>query len=139
MSEWSTSPDRALIARIYQVVAQVPHGTVATYGDIAAVVGDCDARTVGTALQHLPRDHEKTVPWQRVINASGGISTHGPRQRELLAREGVPFDPHGHVVLARCRWTGPRAGWAEEHGFHTLPPPAPVPPEQEEHGQLRLF
>jgi methylated-DNA-protein-cysteine methyltransferase-like protein len=137
MNEMPTAPEQSLIARIYEAVAQVPSGAITTYGDIAAVVGDCDARAVGVALQHLPKDLEATVPWQRVINAAGGISTRGTHQRTLLEREGVQFDVQGHVDLARYRWSGPTREWAEAHGFHTVAPPPP--PEAEHQGQLRLF
>lgn len=128
----NTAPDFALYEKIYTVVAEVPHGKVATYGDIAAVVGGgCDARTVGYALNELPENRGE-VPWQRVINREGGISTRGLRQRELLEAEGVAFDTQGRVILARCRWDGPSAAWAAEHGCHTLPP-------RDDAEQLSLF
>ena len=84
----SDTDRQTLDERIYEVVGQVPRGTVATYGDIAAIVGDgCDARTVGYALNDLPKASEGAVPWQRVINSMGGISTRGPLQRRLLEDE----------------------------------------------------
>ncbi|HEU5011843.1 MAG TPA: MGMT family protein [Roseiflexaceae bacterium] len=129
----NASPDYALYETIYTVVAEVPHGKVATYGDIAAIVGGgCDARTVGYALNELPEGREQAVPWQRVINREGGISTRGLRQRELLEAEGVAFDAQGRVIMARCRWAGPGAAWAAEHGFNTLPP-------RDDAEQLSLF
>ncbi len=103
----TSDSDRALFARIYDVVSRVPAGMVATYGDIAALVGDCDARTVGYALNDLPGSRHPEVPWQRVINSQGGISTRGEEQRRLLASEGVEFDLHGRVPLTRFRWPGP--------------------------------
>ena len=48
-----------------------------------------------------------SIPWQRVVNASGGISTdaeHPGRQRALLEREGVVFEPEGHIDLTRYQW-----------------------------------
>jgi methylated-DNA-protein-cysteine methyltransferase-like protein len=129
----NAAPDYALYEKIYAVVAQVPHGQVSTYGDIAAIVGGgCDARTVGFALNELPDDRAHAVPWQRVINREGGISTRGLRQRELLEGEGVAFDAQGRVVLARFRWAGPSAEWAAAHGCNTLPP-------RDDAEQLRLF
>jgi methylated-DNA-protein-cysteine methyltransferase-like protein len=104
------------------VVQQVPHGRVATYGDIAAVVGEgCDARTVGYALHDLPKGHLQSIPWQRIISGTGRISTRGPLQRRLLEAEGVDFDARGRVDLARFRWTGPSREWAVAHGFTPLP------------------
>ncbi len=58
--------------RIYLVVRQIPRGKVATYGQIAVIVGGCTARMVGYALSATPQQSD--VPWQRVINAQGKIS-----------------------------------------------------------------
>ena len=66
-------PDRALAERIYGVVQLVPRGMVASYGDIAAILGGaCDARTVGYALNEVPKDRAQSVPWQRIVNREGG-------------------------------------------------------------------
>ncbi|MCY1030707.1 MGMT family protein [Corallococcus sp. BB11-1] len=121
--------------RIYVVCEQVPSGQVATYGDIAAIVGQgCDARTVGHAMAALG-SRAASVPWQRIINRTGGISTSGGRQRELLEAEGVTFDDKGHARMDAHHWAGPSEAWARERGFNVLPPregPAPSP-------QLTLF
>jgi len=138
----STGPDLALYRRIYQVVAQVPPGSVATYGDVAAIVGGaCNARQVGYALNEVPKDREDAVPWHRIINASGGISTRGGRQRQLLEAEGVGFDAHNRVELRRHRWPGPDPAWAESHGFLLASPAVPAERAEDEQagGQLRLF
>jgi methylated-DNA-protein-cysteine methyltransferase related protein len=83
------TPDYALYDKIYTVAEQIPYGKVATYGDIATIVGGgCDARTVGYALNEMPPDRAN-VPWQRIINRQGGISTRGLSQRKLLEDEGV--------------------------------------------------
>lgn len=113
-----------LFERIYLVVMQIAPGQVSTYGDVATVVGGgCDARTVGQALGALG-ERAADVPWQRVVNRSGGISTRGLLQRQLLEAEGVGFDDAGNVVLAAQRWAGPTLEWAAEHGFAVLPPRA---------------
>ncbi|MDA1061301.1 MAG: MGMT family protein [Chloroflexi bacterium] len=98
-------------SRVYAVVRLVPAGSVATYGQIAALLGSPGvARHVGYALAGASRA-EEPVPWQRVINARGGISARGDlergrEQRELLEAEGVQFDERGLVDLARYRWRG---------------------------------
>jgi len=121
-----------LYDKIYTVAEQIPYGMVATYGDIAAIVGGgCDARTVGFALNEMPPERA-TVPWQRIINKQGGISTRGLSQRKLLEDEGVQFDAQDRVIMSRFHWAGPSAEWAAEHGFNTLPP-------RDEPEQLSLF
>lgn len=95
-------------ARIYSVVALIPRGRVATYGQIAALAGvPRRARQVGYALAALPAEH--AVPWHRVINFKGEVSKRArgdvdAYQRALLENEGVSFDGRGRVALARFRW-----------------------------------
>lgn len=127
--------------RVYLVVQQVPRGMVASYGDVAAVVGEgCDARTVGYALNALSTWRDAEVPWQRIINGQGGISTPGTRQRRLLEEEDVAFDAHDRVDMRHFRWPGPEAAWAAEHDMNMLPPRegSQNGPEAEAN-QLRLF
>ncbi len=99
---------------VYRVVAQVPRGKVVTYGQVAAILGaPRAARAVGAALRFLPPSLHRKIPWQRVINAQGGISIRGDvvraeEQRWLLEEEGVVFDRQGRVPLQVYRWRGPR-------------------------------
>lgn len=99
--------------RIYSVVRRIPYGRVATYGQVAELAGlPGHARQVGYALHALPSG--TTVPWHRVVNASGGVSLRSEsggdvEQRIRLDAEGVGFDLRGRVVLARYRWAGPRS------------------------------
>jgi methylated-DNA-protein-cysteine methyltransferase-like protein len=96
--------------QVYQVVRHIPAGKVATYGQIARMLGKPRAaRTVGWALHSLPSGSD--VPWQRVINARGTISldARGPGgaiQRVLLEAEGVRFDQEGRVDFEAHRWAG---------------------------------
>ena len=116
----STKPTNSrapkFFAHVYRLVAQVPKGKVVTYGQVAALLGaPRAARAVGTALRHLPRAMSRTIPWQRVINSSGGISIRGDvirveEQRWLLEDEGIDFDRQGRVNLKKYRWAGPK-GW----------------------------
>lgn len=98
--------------KVFAVVRSIPPGRVATYGQIAAVLGSPRvARQVGWALaasgQAVP-----PVPWHRVVNARGGVSTREAPpaeldQRTLLEAEGIRFRPSGTIDLARYRWEGP--------------------------------
>ena len=95
--------------RIYDVVRRIPHGKVATYGQVAALAGmPRQPRVIGYALHALPEG--STVPWHRVINARGRVSTRGSGsgsdipQRLRLEREGVVFDSGGRVSLERFGW-----------------------------------
>ena len=97
------------LARIYAVVARIPRGRVATYGQVARLAGLAgQARRVGYALSALPEGSR--VPWQRVVNARGEISRRrdgGPEaiiQRLRLRREGVRFDQRGRIRLKVYRW-----------------------------------
>jgi methylated-DNA-protein-cysteine methyltransferase related protein len=95
---------------VCRTVRRIPRGTVASYGGVAAVLGQPRAaRGVGQALRTLPDGSE--VPWWRVINRNGEISIRGVMQgpqlqRALLEAEGVEFDARGRVDWARFGWTG---------------------------------
>ena len=95
--------DGALFARrVRTVVRNIPRGRVATYGQVAELAGyPRHARRVGQVLQ--PPPGEEPVPWQRVINAQGGVSTRGGGQAGLLRGEGVRFSG-GRVPLEQYRW-----------------------------------
>lgn len=97
-------------ATIYDWVRQVPEGKVATYGQIAGLVGKCSARQVGYAMAALPDG--SGVPWHRIINSQGSISlrtgSEGHRlQRILLEAEGVEFATDGTIDLVRFCWIAP--------------------------------
>jgi methylated-DNA-protein-cysteine methyltransferase related protein len=99
---------------VYRLVAQIPPGKVTTYGQIARWLGHPSAaRAVGYALHALPTGSD--IPWQRVINAAGRVSSRCDRhyegiQRALLETEGIRFDTYGTVDLQRFGWRGPLAG-----------------------------
>ena len=90
-------------ARVYAVVAQIPYGRVASYGQIARLLGASRAaRQVGWAMRHCPDE----LPWQRVVMVDGSIAGGGYAElrRALLEGEGVVLDPSGRVDMARYRW-----------------------------------
>ena len=96
---------------IYSVVAEIPRGKVATYGQIAGLVGrPRSARQVGYALAATPDDLE--IPWHRVVNACGEISPRAQPggdelQRVMLEDEGVVFDERSRITLAHFQWQPP--------------------------------
>ena len=91
--------------RIWEVVADIPAGRVATYGDLARMAGLTNgARQAGRAMRHCPPELE--LPWHRVVAAGGRIALEGERgreQRRRLERESVPF-AGARVRLDLCRW-----------------------------------
>lgn len=94
---------------VCRLVAKCPRGKVVSYGGVAALLGKPRlARAVGAALRELPDN--PTVPWWRVVNSSGAISSrpnHGPAiQRQLLEREGVRFSASGRIDWKAYGWDG---------------------------------
>ena len=97
--------DDRFFARVYALVRRIPRGQVATYGQVAVLLGvPRGARAVGWALRALPAAQATRVPWHRVLGAGGRISPRaglGPEiQRRRLRAEGVRF-VSGRVDLAR--------------------------------------
>jgi methylated-DNA-protein-cysteine methyltransferase-like protein len=97
--------------RVYTVVRQIPKGKVATYGQIAGMLGSPrSARMVGWALNTLKPGSK--VPWQRVINREGMLSIENLRaskdeQAILLRDEGVEVilrDGNFWVDLEKYQW-----------------------------------
>jgi len=103
--------------QVYMLVRQIPPGRVASYGQIAALLGHPRAaRTVGWALNALVETEAPDVPWHRVINHAGRITIaraglNPEIQRRLLEDEGVEFDEAGYVDMRRHGWGG--LEWAE--------------------------
>lgn len=101
--------------RVLEIIRAIPRGKVLSYGQVAMLAGaPRGARQVGRIL--YARGH--SVPWQRVINRYGGLSTYkvgsGAEQRALLQKEGVTFK--GDVVdLAKHQW---RPGAATVEKLH---------------------
>ncbi len=94
--------------RIYEVVCQIPKGTVATYGQVAFLAGNPRwARVVGYALHRNPRPGE--IPCHRVVSREGRVApafAFGGEhvQRELLEAEGILFEADGHIDLSVYGW-----------------------------------
>ena len=116
MPELPTLPDpQAFYTQVWNIVARIPRGKVASYGQIAKMIPPPNGveleayvafgpRWVGGAMANCPDD----VPWQRVINSQGKISERpgAERQRPLLEAEGVIFDTKDRVDLKKFSWSG---------------------------------
>ena len=98
----------AVIESIYALVRRIPFGNVASYGQIAAMMGAHRlSRVVGYAMHAAPED----VPCHRVVTKDGRLSdSFQPLGRDthrmLLEMEGVPFLPDGRVDMERAAWRG---------------------------------
>jgi methylated-DNA-protein-cysteine methyltransferase-like protein len=102
-------------SQVWNLVRRIPHGRVATYGQIALMLPPPEGvdpetyrafgpRWVGGAMAACPDD----VPWQRVINSKGEISPRpgAQKQHELLREEGVVFNEKDRVDLKKYGWNG---------------------------------
>ncbi len=93
---------------IYEIVAEIPEGQVATYGQIAWMIGrPRAARVVGCAMKRAPR--QLNLPCHRVVNRSGEMApphVFGGEdvQRSLLEDEGVVFLENGCIDMEKCQW-----------------------------------
>jgi methylated-DNA-protein-cysteine methyltransferase-like protein len=91
--------------RVWKLVQKIPRGKVVTYGQLSLLVEkQLTPVGIGWAIRAAP---EGVVPWHRVVNASGGISTdneHPGLQRAMLEAEGIRFEEDGTVDLERYGW-----------------------------------
>ncbi|GGL19926.1 MGMT family protein [Deinococcus radiotolerans] len=102
----TSDPTPAFRERVLALVARIPEGRVMTYGQLALLAGNPGAaRQAGFVLNSLVGGSD--LPWQRVINAQGRVSTHkvgfGDLQEGLLSAEGVVFRD-GRCELSRVQW-----------------------------------
>lgn len=98
----------AFFESVYEVVKQIPEGKIATYGQIAKILGQPrKAKIVGWALHANP--YKGVVPCHRVVNRYGELSEEfvfGGKdvQRKLLENEGIIFDESGTINLQKYLW-----------------------------------
>lgn len=95
--------------RVVQIISGIPAGYVMTYGQVARAAGNPrGARQVVRVLHSMSAKHN--LPWHRIINAQGEISTptdradKGNLQRDLLESEGIVFASNGKIDLNCYRW-----------------------------------
>jgi O-6-methylguanine DNA methyltransferase len=97
--------------RVRSVVRRIPHGRVATYGDVAAAAGRPRAhRAVGNIMRATS---DSSIPCHRVIAAGGKLGGYGRdlfAKRALLLQEGVIVSGGRVRNFADIRWRRPRSG-----------------------------
>lgn len=93
--------------KVYTIVKQIPKGKVATYGQIAALVGNPKAaRAVGMCMKHNP--DIPVIPCHRVVSSTGNLTGYSAGEglktkRDILIKEGVIFI-NDRVDLAVSKW-----------------------------------
>lgn len=87
---------------------------------IASLLTGVTPRMVGFAMAGVPTGTD--IPWQRIINSSGGISPRpgAARHYRVLEGEGIVFSKAGKVTWSDVRWSGPGEKWLDANGiaFH---------------------
>ncbi len=92
-----------LIYEILSAVSEIPKGRVATYGQIARLIGrDKNARLVGKVLSMA--QFYGQYPCHRVVNHAGRLAPGWPEQALLLKAEGVALKDGAHVDLKQYQW-----------------------------------
>lgn len=95
--------DDDLAYQIYSVVEEIPYGYVATYGQIARLIGkEKNARLVGRALKMSFR--YGNFPCHRVVNHNGRLVPGWEEQKKLLTEEGITFRDEFHIDLKKHNW-----------------------------------
>ncbi|GAA0729589.1 MGMT family protein [Clostridium malenominatum] len=98
--------------RVYKIVSQIPEGKVATYGQIALLLGEPrSARIVGWAMKAAPE--ELKLPCHRVVNKFGEMApsyVFGSMefQRDVLISEGITFKENLCIDMKKHLWSGPK-------------------------------
>ena len=95
--------DDQLVYEILSVVEEIPEGRVASYGQIARLIGkEKNSRMVGKVLSRA--DVYGSYPCHRVVNHAGRLAPHFGDQRVLLQEEGVGFKQNGCVDMKKYQW-----------------------------------
>ena len=95
--------DERLIYEILSLVEEIPEGRVASYGQIAKMIGrDRNSRLVGKVLSMA--EYYGDYPCHRVVSHAGRTAPHFWDQRERLQAEGVEFKKNGCVDMKKYRW-----------------------------------
>jgi methylated-DNA-protein-cysteine methyltransferase-like protein len=99
------SVDPSFRERVEALVAQIPMGRVMTYGQLAALCGNARAARIVGGIAHFG---DPKLPWQRVVNKSGGLASGYPGGRrahaEHLRAEGIEVIGENVDVAALLWW-----------------------------------
>jgi len=91
--------------RVEALVAQIPRGRVMTYGQLAALCGNARAARIVGGIAHFG---DPDLPWQRVVNKSGGLASGYPGGRQghkqVLEAEGVEVSEDYKVDVQSLLW-----------------------------------
>ncbi len=115
--------------KVYNITSRIPRGKVASYGQIARLIGQPrKSRFVGFAMHSNPRPGTgpEDIPCHRVVFKDGalceGYVFGGPNeQKKMLEAEGVIFVDDTHVDMEKCQWNG-RDGIEEDGSLPVMPP-----------------
>ena len=95
--------DESLIYEILSVVGEIPYGRVASYGQIARLIGrERNSRLVGKVLSMAGRYGD--YPCHRVVNSAGRLAPYFHEQEPRLREEGVGFLTNGNVDMKQYQW-----------------------------------
>lgn len=96
--------------KVISIVKRIPWGKVTTYGTVATLAGiPRGGRLVGGMLHNV--SEKNNLPWQRIINRHGFISTkclEHPKelQKALLESEGIEVSADFMINLSKYGWWG---------------------------------
>lgn len=97
--------------RVYEIVGQIPRGRVATYGQIAAMAGAAWAAWAAWEVGQIAHTGPSDLPWQRVVNKSGGLARGYPGgfegHKKDLEAEGIEVDSDYKVKINELLWQPP--------------------------------
>jgi methylated-DNA-protein-cysteine methyltransferase related protein len=91
--------------RVYEIVAVIPKGRVMTYGQIAAHAG---AAWAAWEVGQIAHTGPASLPWQRVVNKSGGLARGYPGgmegHKKDLEAEGIAVDEEYKIKINELIW-----------------------------------
>jgi len=97
--------DAGFSQRVHAMVAQIPKGRVMTYGQIAALCGNARAARIVGGIAHFG---DPELPWQRVVNKSGGLAAGYPGgvqgHAQHLKAEGIAISDDFKVNISELLW-----------------------------------